>query len=363
MNRPNPRIAFALSSLVLCAAWTALPSSDSPTRSGATPERVRVMRAAAIAFLDTLSEESREQATFAMDDPERQAWSNLPHTSFRREGMRFGAMHDAQRRAAHRLLQSVLSSQGYLKVTGVMHTDQILADLSGRSSMFGQEFYWLGIFGNPREDVAWGFQLDGHHLGLNITVVGDRVCVQPTFLGSDPHEVPSGRYAGYRVLGQEDDLGKAFFASLDAEQRQQAVLSDEGVRDVLAGPKRAGRIGAKQGLPAAKLRPEQGLMLRALVHEYVHNVEDDIAHEHLHRLDEKGFDERHFAWMGTREGAPYYYRIHGPTIWIEFDNSYAPGRSDGPVNHIHSIWRDPSNDYGVDWLAEHYRTSPHHRDR
>ena len=46
---------------------------------------------------------------------------------------------------------------------------------------------------------------------------------------------------------------------------------------------------------------------------------------------------------------------------IEFDNSYPPGRSGGPVNHIHTVWRDAERDYGEDLLHRHYEESLHHR--
>ena len=51
-----------------------------------------------------------------------------------------------------------------------------------------------------------------------------------------------------------------------------------------------------------------------------------------------------FAWSGpTTNGMPAYYRIQGPTVVIE----YAPQPLGGdPTMHIHTIYRDPTNDYG-----------------
>ena len=54
-------------------------------------------------------------------------------------------------------------------------------------------------------------------------------------------------------------------------------------------------------------------------------------------------DETYFAWYGpTTNGSAAYYRIQGPSLLIE----YAP---QGSTNHIHTIIRDPSNDYGKEW--------------
>ena len=50
----------------------------------------------------------------------------------------------------------------------------------------------------------------------------------------------------------------------------------------------------------------------------------------------------YFAWSGsTTNGGLAYYRIQGPTLVIE----YAPQQGD--LEHIHTIYRDPTNDYGA----------------
>ena len=44
-----------------------------------------------------------------------------------------------------------------------------------------------------------------------------------------------------------------------------------------------------------------------------------------------------------------YFRIQGPTVIIE----YAPqGRGDDAMMHIHTISRDPTNDYGAKWWKQ-----------
>lgn len=67
------------------------------------------------------------------------------------------------------------------------------------------------------------------------------------------------------------------------------------------------------------------------------------------RLDElkRDITETWFAWSGPTDRAGLaYFRIQGPTVVIE----YAPQRMGGdPTMHIHTIYRDPTNDYGAKW--------------
>ena len=80
-------------------------------------------------------------------------------------------------------------------------------------------------------------------------------------------------------------------------------------------------------------------------------IEDcNIAHIQLDRILRSRLEKIHFTWAGMEENKPYYYRIHGPTVIIEFDNHYPPRRSSGPINHIHTVFREPGNDYGDDLL-------------
>lgn len=324
------------------------------------------IRQAALAFLEGLSPELRKQASFSMDDKERRAWSNLPATSFKREGVSFKEMTPEQRSLAHQLLQSTLSSQGYLKTTGIMHLDELLKAMAAerrpnRTPMFGHDLYWVGIFGDPAKDKAWGWQLDGHHLALNITVVGDEVSVRPAFMGSDPARLPQGTYSGWMVQQAEDEKGIKLFKSLNKEQRAKAIIDDVAPRDVITGPTRGDQLKTPVGLPISELNTSQRRLFMRLLDEYVHNYQHDIAHIQMHRIMKSGLDKMHFAWAGTEENKPYYYRIHGPTVIIEFDNHYPPGRNAGPINHIHTVFREPGNDYGDDLLKRHLLESPHHQ--
>ena len=358
-----------------CVAITLTPFAiDAVSAEKASDDRaagqlpaITAMRSAAQRFLDSLTPALRAKATFPLKHPERTAWSNLPSTAFKREGISFQEMSTEQRVLAQKLIQSPLSSQGYLKAAGIMKLDDVLRAIQQlgrpeRQSPFGHGKYWIGVFGNPKNDAAWGWQLDGHHLALNFTVIGNEVSVTPAFMGTDPAEVRSGDYAGWRILGKEDDRGRALLQSLDEKQRAKAILGADAPRDVITGPGRGDLLTEIKGLPADEMRANQRKLLMDLLHEYAHNLEHELAHAQLARIRKAGVNKLHFAWMGTEPGKPYYYRIHGPTVLIEFDNSYPPGRRQaGSINHIHTVWRDTENDYGEDLLQRHYRESPHHQ--
>jgi len=348
--------------LLLIAALCGANLARSQTVSGqstATTASAARLQSAATAFLTSLSASQRPKVIFPLDDPERKDWSNLPHTLHPRKGLSLGELTPEQRIKAHHLIQAGLSSQGYLKTSGIMQLDEVLLHLSGQDKsdqpMFGLRFYWLSFLGEPSPDKPWGWQLDGHHLALNFTVAGQAVSMTPTFMGSDPHEVPNGLHAGWRVLGAEDDQGIALMGSLTPDQRKKAMLSADAPADVITGPGRDKSLKEFSGLRFRELNDVQKGLLMSLVDEYVHNYRHDLAHQQIERINRSGWDKVYFGWAGpVGPSAPYYYRIHGPTLLIEFDNNHAPGRKDGPINHIHSVFRDPQNDYGEDLLKKHY---------
>jgi hypothetical protein len=356
MNRLQVCLGLALSGATLLLAPPTHGQAGTPV-----PSATRLLTAASD-FLSSLSAEQRQKAVFPVDDPERKDWSNLPYTIHPRKGISLGELSNEQRIRAHHLIQAGLSSQGYLKASGIMQLDEVLLHLSGQANadkpMFGLRFYWLSFLGEPSPDKPWGWQLDGHHLALNFTVAGAQVAMTPTFMGSDPHEVRDGLHAGWRVLGAEDDKGLALMKSLGPDQKKKAMLSADAPADVITGPGRDKALQRIEGLGFPELNADQKALLVALVEEYVHNYRHDLAHQQLDRISHAGWEKVYFGWAGPiGPSAPYYYRVHGPTLLIEFDNNHPPSQRDGPINHIHSVFRDLQNDYGEDLLKKHYEQS------
>jgi Protein of unknown function (DUF3500) len=180
-------------------------------------------------------------------------------------------------------------------------------------------------------------QFGGHHLGINVTIVGKDAVVTPTHTGTQPDSfMRDGQTV--RPLGAENDLAFKLVNMLDAEQKKQAVLG-ANPKNLQLGPGQDGKTIRPEGLKCAALKEEQRAVLLDLIGAWVHILPDAGAASRLAVLKTK-IDETYFAWYGpTTNGSAAYYRIQGPTLLIE----YAP---QGGTSHIHTIIRDPSNDYG-----------------
>src|SRR5262249_20626517 len=140
-----------------------------------------------------------------------------------------------------------------------------------------------------------------------------------------------------------------FAQSLDAAQRMRLVIAAQSLGDIVSGPGRRERLTSPAGIPPADLIPAQREQLIRLVEEYARNMRGDLADAELRRIREAGVERLHFAWAGSLEpGRPHYYRIHGPSVLIEYDNTQ------NDANHVHSVWHDPARDFGADLLGAHY---------
>jgi hypothetical protein len=143
-------------------------------------------------------------------------------------------------------------------------------------------------------------------------------------------------------LGQENDKGFALLNALDDAQRQQAILNYR-VADLVLGPGHDGQIIPPEGLKASSMNEKQRAMLLDLISEWVGIANDSFAAARMEEI-KAGLGETWFAWSGPTTGAPgengtSYYRIQGPKLVIE----YAPQPGE---DHVHTIYRDPTNDYG-----------------
>jgi len=364
MNRRHFGLSAAAAVLLARQLREADAQGASPSPSGPDRDAASRMRDAATAFLESLDEAARKAVSFPLEADQRTSWSNLPVALVPRVGMNVGALGIDSRRRFHDLLRASTSSQGYHKMAAIMRHDDILraAELeylqhnpprprAGRSAVesMGSANYWVAVFGEPVAGKAWAWLLTGHHLGATFTCAGGRVTAAPLFLGAQPLEVLTGPYAGFAVLGHEGLRGLDLVGALHPEQARVAVLSSEPVfSDVLTGVGRRNSLSRFEGLPAGDLDPPQKRLLLALVDEYVRNADFDAAERHLDAIRQAGLDQLHFSWRGPTNDlrSPFYYRIHGPRLIIEFAAQ--------EPNHIHTIMRDPQNDYGSDWLGLHY---------
>ncbi|MEE8237391.1 MAG: DUF3500 domain-containing protein [Gammaproteobacteria bacterium] len=310
------------------------------------------MAESAFHFLRSLDSESQDQANLAFDDENRYDWHFIPRA---REGLPYKSMTAPQSGLAHRLMNTALSHEGMSKALGVMYLDQILFEIEGRS-MRDSELYYVTIFGDPSGDGNWGWRVEGHHLSLNLTIKdGEVISTSPTFMGANPARVLDGPQEGLQVLADEQDLARQLLHLLDDSQRKIAVYADDAPRDIESRELRQADPGPPRGLAAGEMTTAQADLLMRLVDEYAHRIRPELAELEMEKVRDADVEEIHFGWAGGSEpGEPHYYRIHGPTFLIEYDN-----RQNG-ANHIHSVWRDLTGDFGDDLLAQHYAISPHH---
>jgi hypothetical protein len=282
-----------------------------------------------------------------LDAEQRFDWHFVP---WERYGVRIRDMTPEQRTAAHGLLQSVLSSQGYLKATGVMQLEGILGLIESRPDRRDPQDYYFNIFGTPSEDEAWAWRFEGHHISMNFTSAGGAPpSITPAFLGSNPAVVGEGPNAGRRLLGAEENLARELMVLLTDAQRRTAIIEADAPSDIVTGTTRRVELDRFEGLAASDMNAEQVHTLMQVIEEYLNNASAEVADAQMDRIHEAGMENLHFAWAGsTVRGEGHYYRIHGPTVLIEYDNVQ------GGANHVHSVWRDPENDFGDDLLSRHY---------
>ena len=325
-------------------------------------------------FLNTLPPAQLKNTNYTFTDTMRLKWTNLPVGLVPRAGIQYGSLSDSSRIAFHDVLTAALSSQGYLKLTSIMQLDDILNILYQQAFEKGQitektltniknlkwsyENYYISVWGKPQDKEPWGLNFGGHHIALDLTVTGKSISVSPLFIGTDPAEVKSSKYAGLRILNQEEDYGFMLLNFLSEGQKAKAILKQEVPKDIITNPNSSQRIITYYGISAKEFNEDQTEILKLLIQEYTHNFEHTTAHRLYDQIIKTGISKVYFAWVGaTERNKPHYYIINGPDFLIEYDN--VGFQNDG--NHIHAILREKGNDFGEDILKAHYLTSEHHK--
>jgi hypothetical protein len=399
MTLPARRWALASFVLVLAvsASVVAQRRSNPPQAAASTTDATARIVTAARAVLTSLDDAGRAKVQFRFDDREQRVrWSNLPTGIVQRQGIRLGDLNPAQRAAVNALLQTALSANGYRKVTEIMQGDEVLRTTDGGRGgpprgagpggapggppagaqggppggaqgaapggppqggrgrgrggpggggglVFGQDEYFLSFLGEPSTTTPWMVQFGGHHLAINLTLAGSQASMTPSLPAVQPAKFTiEGREI--RPLGRENDKAFELINALDATQRGQAVLSYR-VSDLVLGPGQDGRTIQPEGIPASALSAAQQALLLDIIREWAGIMHDAFAEPRMAEL-RTNLPQTYFAWSGsTTNGEVAYFRVQGPTLVIE----YAP---QGSVDHIHTIYRDPTNDYGARIVAK-----------
>jgi Protein of unknown function (DUF3500) len=321
---------------LICSSVTAVTAQTATSR----------IVSAANAFLSTLNEKQRQGVVFAFDDEKQRAnWSNFPTSFVPRAGVSLKELNAAQRSAALVLVSSALSRRGFEKVEQIMEGDEVNKVKEGNNPIFGKDLYFISILGKPSEKDPWILQFGGHHLALNITIAGERGVLTPTLTGAQP-AIYTSNGKTVRPLGQESDKAFALLNALDENQRKQAILSYR-LADLVLGPGQDGKTIQPEGLKASAMNDRQRAILLDLVSEWAGIIHEGAAAARMAEL-KADINETWFAWSGPTTAASgtnitAYYRIQGPHLVIE----YAPQRLGGdPSMHVHTMYRDPTNDYG-----------------
>lgn len=346
---------------------------------------------AANAFLATLDNKQQAAVLYSFNDlQQRQRWSNFPTPVVPRGGISLKQMSDQQRAAAMRLLAIVLSPMGLEKVNQVRMADDAFKAVAAQhgpprggpprgnggppnhgpggppppngapwapqhggnfhgGDLFGSNLYYISFLGNPSTTAPWMLQFGGHHLALNITFAANKDVMTPTLTGAQPAKFDANGQT-IRPVGRESDKALALLNSLDDRQRKQAVLTYT-VPDLVLGPGEDGKKISPEGLKASAMNEKQRSMLLDLIAEWAGIINQTAASARMAQLT-SDLNDTWFAWSGSTHAEPgenitAYYRIQGPHLVIE----YAP-QHDEPANHVHTIYRDPTNDYGQQFTGQ-----------
>jgi Protein of unknown function (DUF3500) len=374
-----------------------------------SPGRTRVatsMAEEAERLIDSLDDAQRKLALWPFPgDEERRVWFYTPTDH---GGLTLAAMSQPQHRLLFRLVASGLSTAGYVTVSTIIGLENVLDQLEGFTASFerprGRDplMYFVRFFGTPSSTGTWSWRLGGHHVSLNFTVIdGVLSGATPLFFGADPASAPLLGPHPLRPLAGVEDLARELTRSLSGEQRGLAIVSPRAPTDLVGANRPSlsdgdqpialpliwrrvfdGEVGERlqsaqerldastgvgpadleamsfthqpKGLAAKAMSGDQRGMLDALLRLYVDRLPDDVADEEAAKFAGAALDDVHLLWAGGLEpGQPHYYRLHGPSILVEYDNTARD------ANHVHSVWRDPRGDFADDPLARHHAEHHH----
>lgn len=287
---------------------------------------------AATALFESLDEGQRSAYSHSFDDPKRKTWDRLPG---KREGLKIANLTEKQKTLFHSFLRSSLSSEGYLMITAIMFNE----DIQQRFEPYlGRNEYYIELFGMPGGGGFWGWQLEGHHLSLNLTFRGNELISQtPFLLASNPQVVNSDRDRnGLSLIYLEESLAGALAESLDGSAREQGYTHEKRPSNVYAETRKGELSAPEDGVPLSQLNKIQQTTVKKLANSYLRYFRlTDARLESLSKQLTSGATKFYFM-QNTPFNEEHYYRLHNPSQLIECEN-YG--------NHSHHFWRS-ANDFG-----------------
>lgn len=309
--------------------------------------------AAALAFMATLSDEQIETLTYDYDDETKStSWSNFPVTFVDRAGLNLTDLTDEQRAAALEVLEELLSEEAYATVEGIMGGDEYLHENSSSTEdSLGQ--YYIALFGDPSDTDAWSIQFGGHHLGINADLNGgeNAITFAPTHLGVQPAVYTNDDGDEVQPFDGIYTDAFAFFDSLT--DNQQATLTSGDVS--MCAPGDTCDFSTGSGLTGADLTDKQKKLLLELIANWAGMADEETNTAELAEI-ETTLDDTVIAWSGETtydmsSGDGINFSISGPNVYVAFQaqqgsaGADVDGISTSGWGHVHTIYRDPSNDY------------------
>ena len=305
-------------------------------------------------FINNLNEQQRAKTVYTLDHNERYNWHFFPKSD--RAGISLNELTEQQKKLAFELLRSCLGVSGYTKTLDIMQLENVLKVEENRSDNEYRNSgkYYITIFGRPHQTNSWGWRFEGHHISFNFSSMNNSLTSgTPGFLGANPAIVRTGPQKGKQALREETEGGFELLHSLTTGQLESAISKSKVPGEIITFVSRKASIESNEGISYASMTKTQQAIFLKLIQAYIHRYTKLFADDMIRELTAAGLQHIRFVWAGSQQpdGKPYYYRIQGPTIIIEFDNTQ------GNANHIHSVVRDLKNDFGGDELLEHYKKS------
>jgi len=312
-----------------------------------------LMTRSALALIDLLDPAQRGVTLLPFTADGHRDWDYRPRT---RPGLPLRAMREDQRTACWHLVDTALSAAGAAKARGVLALEAKLQERARDKAYRDPLNYAVAVYGLPGE-VPWAWRFEGHHVSLTLTLApGVGIAVTPHFFGANPFSglvVADGHGGLERVLERESALAFAVVGGLNANELSRALIAPEAPPDFLTGPGREDSLRTPVGLPLGAMGDGPRLMVERLVDTFFGHLAPDLALPLGRRLRQAGLDGLHFAWAGgTTPDRLHYYRIHGPTLLVEYDRT--------EPDHAHSVWHDPSDHFGEDQLRRHRELAHKH---
>lgn len=291
------------------------------------------------AFLASLEPAKRAKAAVPYDDDRRVRFN---YVTGHDTGVPLSELNTEQRQRALALLDSCLSEAGAGKVRSIRSLESELHEMEGGNPGRDPNLYRTSVFGQPSGRGVWAWRFEGHHVSLTFGFKdGKLVSSTPQFLGANPDPSP---------LKEERDLALELVKTLTASQRKRAILDRRVPADIITSMDRKAETEGRDGIAFRDLDLGQQKLLDRLIktHAAVQNPAEQKRRWDAVQKNPAG--DIVFAWIGPADPkARHYYRIQGTHFLIEYDCTAGDG------SHIHTVWRNLKEDFGVDPLAEHYR--------